>query len=138
MHALRHRFATRAYRGTRNLRAVQVLLGHESISTTERSASGARSWISRAAGHRELDRTEQTLTGAVCHRKHRRGLADIDSNDDRGRCDWSSLHRHNNTSGACQENPCAPTHGPHKESLTDPFLTPPEAYVKDQSTYISP
>jgi integrase len=36
MHTLRHRFASRAYRGTRNLRAVQVLLGHESIATTER------------------------------------------------------------------------------------------------------
>jgi integrase/recombinase XerC len=35
-HSLRHRFATRAYRGTRNLRAVQVLLGHASIVTTER------------------------------------------------------------------------------------------------------
>jgi integrase/recombinase XerC len=27
---------SRAYRGTRNLRAVQVLLGHASIATTER------------------------------------------------------------------------------------------------------
>jgi integrase/recombinase XerC len=36
MHTLRHRFASRAYRGTRNLRAVQVLLGHSSIATTER------------------------------------------------------------------------------------------------------
>ncbi len=36
MHKLRHRFATRAYRGSRNLRAVQVLLGHTSIATTER------------------------------------------------------------------------------------------------------
>ena len=33
---LRHRMASRAYRGTRNLRAVQVLLGHSSIATTER------------------------------------------------------------------------------------------------------
>jgi integrase/recombinase XerC len=35
MHTLRHRFSSRAYRGTRNLRAVQVLLWHQSISTTE-------------------------------------------------------------------------------------------------------
>ncbi|MCV7101548.1 tyrosine-type recombinase/integrase [Mycobacterium palustre] len=35
-HTLRHRFATRAYRGSRNLRAVQKLLGHESILSTER------------------------------------------------------------------------------------------------------
>ena len=39
MHSLRHRFSTRAYRGTRNLRAVQVLLGHSSIATTERYLS---------------------------------------------------------------------------------------------------
>ena len=36
MHTLRHRFATRAYRGSRNLRAVQVLLGHTSVATTQR------------------------------------------------------------------------------------------------------
>jgi integrase len=36
MHKLRHRFASRAFRGTRNLRAVQTLLGHSSIATTER------------------------------------------------------------------------------------------------------
>lgn len=35
-HTLRHRFATRAYRGSRNLRAVQALLGHSSVATTER------------------------------------------------------------------------------------------------------
>ncbi|WP_079614575.1 tyrosine-type recombinase/integrase [Mycobacteroides abscessus] len=36
MHALRHRYATNAYRGTRNIRAVQKLLGHSSVATTER------------------------------------------------------------------------------------------------------
>lgn len=36
MHKLRHRYATRAYRGSRNLRAVQMLLGHSSVATTER------------------------------------------------------------------------------------------------------
>lgn len=36
MHTLRHRFATRAYRATRNLRAVQILLGHASVATTQR------------------------------------------------------------------------------------------------------
>jgi integrase len=35
MHSLRHRCATRAFRGTRNIRAVQKLLGHESVATTE-------------------------------------------------------------------------------------------------------
>ncbi|PXX11881.1 tyrosine-type recombinase/integrase [Mycolicibacterium moriokaense] len=35
MHTLRHRAASRAYRGTRNLRAVQQLLGHSSVGTTE-------------------------------------------------------------------------------------------------------
>jgi site-specific recombinase XerC len=35
-HKARHRFATRAYRGTRNLRAVQELLGHTNIATTQR------------------------------------------------------------------------------------------------------
>jgi integrase/recombinase XerC len=35
MHTLRHRFSSRAYRGSRNLRTVQVLMGHSSIATTE-------------------------------------------------------------------------------------------------------
>jgi integrase len=35
-HTLRHRFATRAYRGSHNLRAVQKLLGHETVLSTER------------------------------------------------------------------------------------------------------
>lgn len=36
MHKLRHRYATTAYRASRNLRAVQTLLGHASVATTER------------------------------------------------------------------------------------------------------
>lgn len=35
MHTLRHRFAMRVYRGSRNLRAVQALMGHSSVATTE-------------------------------------------------------------------------------------------------------
>lgn len=35
-HSLRHAGATAAYRGTRNLRAVQEMLGHASLATTER------------------------------------------------------------------------------------------------------
>ena len=33
-HQLRHRFGTKAYAGTRDLRAVQVVMGHANISTT--------------------------------------------------------------------------------------------------------
>ncbi|BBY35906.1 hypothetical protein MMAN_00400 [Mycobacterium mantenii] len=36
MHTLRHRYATRVYRGSRNIRAVQQLLGHTSVISTER------------------------------------------------------------------------------------------------------
>lgn len=36
LHMLRHRFATRAYRASRNLRAVQRMLGHSSLAITER------------------------------------------------------------------------------------------------------
>ncbi len=35
LHKLRHRFATRAYRVTRNIRAVQEALGHASVATTQ-------------------------------------------------------------------------------------------------------
>ena len=35
-HSLRHAFASRAYAGTRDLRAVQTLLGHSKPETTAR------------------------------------------------------------------------------------------------------
>jgi integrase len=43
MHKLRHRFATRAYAATGQLRAVQEILGHTSVATTQRytAVSGA-------------------------------------------------------------------------------------------------
>lgn len=39
-HTLRHRYATRAYRASHDLRSVQRLLGHSSIATTERYIAG--------------------------------------------------------------------------------------------------
>jgi integrase/recombinase XerC len=36
VHTLRHRFAHRAYRGSRTLRAARVLMGRSSIATTQR------------------------------------------------------------------------------------------------------
>ena len=36
MHKLRHRFATKGYQGTKDLRAVQEALGHASVATTQR------------------------------------------------------------------------------------------------------
>jgi integrase len=35
-HTLRHRFATQVHQGSKDLRAVQSLLGHESLATTQR------------------------------------------------------------------------------------------------------
>ena len=49
MHTLRHRFATRAYRASRNLRAVLVLLGLASIATTQRYLDEVRAAMLGAA-----------------------------------------------------------------------------------------
>lgn len=49
MHKLRHRFATRGYAGTGNLRAVQEALGHASVATTQRYTAVSRDEIRRVA-----------------------------------------------------------------------------------------
>jgi integrase/recombinase XerC len=55
LHALRHRFATRAYAGSHDLRAVQELLGHSSPAITQRyvavSAADLRMAMLAAAKH---------------------------------------------------------------------------------------
>jgi site-specific recombinase XerD len=54
MHKLRHRFATRGFQGTGNLRAVQEALGHASVATTQRytavAARDIRAVAEAAAG----------------------------------------------------------------------------------------
>lgn len=49
MHKLRHRFATRGYAGTGNLRAVQEALGHASVATTQRYTAVAASEVRAVA-----------------------------------------------------------------------------------------
>lgn len=49
MHKLRHRFATRGYAGTGNLRAVQEALGHASVATTQRYTAVAGADLRRVS-----------------------------------------------------------------------------------------
>lgn len=49
MHKLRHRYATRVYRGSRNILAVQMLLGHVSVATTQRYTACDQDEIRAAA-----------------------------------------------------------------------------------------
>lgn len=58
MHKLRHRFATRVFRGSRNLIATQRLLGHSSVATTQRYVGvdddeirAAASWATAPISH---------------------------------------------------------------------------------------
>jgi integrase len=49
MHTLRHRFATRGYAGTQNLRAVQEALGHASVATTQRYTAVSSAEVRRVS-----------------------------------------------------------------------------------------
>jgi hypothetical protein len=49
----------------------------------------------RRTRHHELHRPEQPIPAPVRDGQRDRGLADIHGNDDRGRRDWGSTHRHN-------------------------------------------
>lgn len=48
LHSLRHRFATRAHDGTHDLIAVQRLLGHASVATTQRYVATGQDALRRA------------------------------------------------------------------------------------------
>ena len=58
MHKLRHRFATRGYAGTGNLRAVQEALGHASVATTQ---------IYTAVSSTDVRRVSEAASGPVEH-----------------------------------------------------------------------
>lgn len=49
-HTLRHRFASAAYRADRDIRAVQELLGHASVATTQIYTAVPDDAVRRAAG----------------------------------------------------------------------------------------
>ncbi|SHT46239.1 Putative integrase (Phage integrase family protein) [Mycobacteroides abscessus subsp. abscessus] len=54
MHTLRHRFGTVAYRATGDLRAVQELMGHASVATTQRYTAVSDDAMRRAAAAARL------------------------------------------------------------------------------------
>ena len=55
MHTLRHRYATAVFRGSRNLRGVQVFLGHASLAVTERYCAIDDSEVRAAAMTAAID-----------------------------------------------------------------------------------
>lgn len=68
MHKLRHRFATRGYAGTKDLRAVQEALGHSSPATTQRYTAVSSTQVrlvSEAAASVAYVRPEQVSTAPM-------------------------------------------------------------------------
>ncbi len=73
------------------------------------------------AAQTKSKRAQHPTTASIGCRQHRRALADIDGNHNRGRRDWHSMmHRHNNTSGALPGDPRAATLRPQRNYLTVP------------------
>lgn len=60
LHSLRHRFATRAYRAERDLLAVQRLLGHSSVETTQRYAEPPHDALRRASAAADIHFPERS------------------------------------------------------------------------------
>lgn len=67
-HALRHAGATAAYRATGDIRAVQVLLGHTNIATTQRYVSVDEDDVRRAALAGQLPFTDRITPLERAHR----------------------------------------------------------------------
>lgn len=64
MHTLRHRFATLAFRGSQNIRAVQILLGHSNVGVTERYTAVDHSEV-RAAMQSASSAPRRAAVGTV-------------------------------------------------------------------------
>lgn len=65
LHTLRHRFATKAYSANRDLIAVQRLLGHSSVATTQRYAAHPQDALWMAVSAADLNNTSSPSNASV-------------------------------------------------------------------------